>query len=94
MSVVCRKLSQLLSEVLITSFRRPVRKGIVADKADIFDAGFLAFLDLEYEIDAVVRQLDDLRIDRDVETAAAVIDLDNALHVGLDRRPRQGAARL
>ncbi len=35
-----------------------------------------------------------LRHHRDVETAAAVIDFDDALHVGLHRRLRQGAARL
>ena len=65
-----------------------------ADEADVLDAGLFAFLDLEHEIDAVVRQLDDLGIDRDVETAAAMIDFDDALHVGLHRRPRQRAARL
>ena len=94
MSVVCRKLSQLLSAVLITSLQAAVEIGVVADEVDLLDAGLVAFVDLEDEIDAVVRQLDDLRIDRDVEAAAAAIDFDDALHVGLHRRPRQRAARL
>ena len=71
----------------MTSFSRPDEYAFAADETDIFDAGLFAFFDLEHEIDAVVRQFDDLRIDRHVEAAAAVIDLDNALHVGLDRRP-------
>jgi hypothetical protein len=48
----------------------------------------------EDEVDAVVRQLDDFRRDGDVETAAALIDFDDALHVGLHGRLRQSAARL
>ena len=68
--------------------------GIVADEDDLLDAGLLAFLDLEHEIDAVVRQLDDLRLDADVEAAVAPVDLDDALHVGLHGRTRQRAARL
>ena len=58
------------------------------------DAGLAALVDLEDEIDAVVRQLDDLGLDADVEAAAAAVDLDDALHVGLHHRARQRAARL
>ena len=56
--------------------------------------GFRTLGDLEHQIDAVVRQIDDLRIDLDVEAAAAVIDFDDPLHVGLHGRPRQRPARL
>ena len=76
------------------SFRRPDEKARVPDEADILDAGLVAFVDLEHQIDAVVRQLDDLRLDGHVEAAAAVIDFDDALHVGLHGRLRQRAARL
>ena len=68
--------------------------GFVADEDDLLDAGLLAFLDLEHEIDAIVRKLDDLRLDADVEAAVAPIDFDDALHVGLHGRPRQRAAGL
>ena len=56
---------------------------VVADEADLLDAGLFAFVDLEHEVDAVVRQFDDLRLDADVETAVAAVDFDDALHVGL-----------
>ena len=65
-----------------------------AHEPDVLHAGLLAFLDLEHQIDTVVRQFDDLRIDRHVEAAAAVIDLNDPLHIGLHHRFRQGAARL
>src|SRR5262249_42051942 len=58
------------------------------------DAGLAAFADLEDEIDAIVRQLDDLGIDADIEAAAAPIDLDQARHVGLHHGPRQRASLL
>ena len=68
--------------------------GFVADEVDLLDAGLVAFLDLEHEIDAVVRKLDDLRLDADVEAAVAPVDFDDALHVGLHGRTRQRAAGL
>ena len=68
--------------------------GFVADEIDLLDAGLLAFLDLEHEIDAVVRKLDDLRLDADVEAAVAPVDFDDALHVGLHGRTGQRAAGL
>ncbi len=75
-------------------FEAPVRIGIVADKDDLLDAGLFAFVDLEDQIDAIVRPLDDLRHDRDVETPVALIDFDDALDVGLHHRLRQRAALL
>ena len=66
-------------------FQAPRRIGLVADEIDRLDAGLLALLDHENQIDAVVRPLDDLRRHGDVEAAVAVIDLDDALGVGLHR---------
>ena len=71
-----------------------VRIVAVADEFDALDAGLHAFGDFEHQVDAIVRQFDDLRLDPDVEAAAAAIDLDQARDVGLDDRPRQGAALL
>src|SRR6185437_14793252 len=74
---------------------QPARRiGMDADEVDFLDAGFSAIVDLEHQIDAVIRQFDDLRIDLHVEAAVAVIDFDDPLHVSLHGRPRQGAARL
>src|SRR6185312_3872915 len=73
----------------------PARRiSVRADEADVLHAGLLAFADVEDEVHAVVRQFDDLRRDGDVEAAAAVIDFDDALDVGLHGRLRQRAARL
>src|SRR5262249_369999 len=53
-----------------------------------------ALVNLEDEIDAVVRQLDDLGLDADIESAAAPINLDETRHVGLHHRARERAALL
>ena len=58
------------------------------------DAGLAALADLENEIDAIVRELDDLRLDADVEAAAAPVDVHQARNVGLYDGPRQRAALL
>ena len=57
-----------LQEAEDVAFRRfdhvfqPARRiGLVADKLDILDAGLVALPDLEDEIDAIVRQFDNLR---------------------------------
>ena len=50
--------------------------------------------DREDEIDAVVRLLDDFRVDAHVIAAGAAIDFGDALGVGLHHRTRQRAARL
>src|SRR5262249_1711089 len=49
--------------------------GPVADEQDFLNAGLPALVDLEHEVDAVVRQLNDLRLDADVELALAPVDL-------------------
>ena len=67
---------------------------VVADEGDELDAGLVAFGDLEHQIDAVVRQFDEFRLDAHVEAAGAAVDFDNALDVGLYGRLGQRAARL
>ncbi len=75
-------------------FQAPRRIGLVADEADRFYAGLLAFVDLENQVDAIVRPLDHLRLDGDVEAAVAMIDVDDALGIGLHLGARQRVARL
>ena len=92
--LLCRNESRLVAEVLMTS-RSSIRGiGFVADKLDRPDISLVPFLDFEHQIDAAVRQLDDLGVDVDVETAGAAVDLDDALHVGLHCRTLQRAALL
>ncbi len=71
-----------------------VRKVIVADEHDLGDAGLRALVDLEDEIDAAVRQFDDLGRHSHVVAAGALVDLDDALHVRLYERAGERAARL
>ena len=52
------------------------------------DLGHVALVDLEHEIDAVLVELDDLGLDRGGEAAAAAIEVEDALDVGLDPRLR------
>jgi hypothetical protein len=66
----------------------------VADETDALDAGFLAFVDLENEIHAIVRELDDLRHHAHVVAPVAPILLDDALGVRLHDRAGQRATNL
>jgi hypothetical protein len=91
--VVCRKLRSSIRG-LDHVLQAPCRIGLVADEDDGLDAGLFALVDFENQIDAIVRPLDDLRHDLDVEAAVALIDFDDALNVGLHRRARQRAALL
>ena len=52
------------------------------------------FVDREDQVDAVLRALDDLRIDGGGEFAVAAIELDDALHVGLHLGAREDRTRL
>src|SRR5262249_60660457 len=61
----------------------------VADELDASDVGAPALADLEHEIDAAVGQVDDHRIDANVITTAAPVDLDDALDVRLHDGPRE-----
>src|SRR3954469_6173607 len=70
------------------------RKGPVANELDRLDVGLVALFDLENEVNAAVRQFDNLWIDGDVEAATATINLDDPLYVGLHLRTRQRTALL
>ena len=94
MSVVCRKLSQLLSEVLITSFRRPDENAWMPTKRISLTPVFPPSLISNTRSTRLFGSSMIFGSTRHVETAAAVIDLDDALHVGLHGRPRQRPARL
>ena len=61
----------------------PGRVGAIADEIELLDGGLATFGDLEHQIDAVVRPVDDLGLDADVVAPGAAIDLDDALDVGL-----------
>ena len=73
--------------------QRAVAEGLVADETDALHAGHVAFVDLEDEIDTALLQLDDLGFDGGVVAAAAAIDGEDALDVGLDARPGEDLAR-
>src|SRR5262249_9789035 len=75
-------------------FQAIARIGAVADEFDRPDVGPGTLGDLEDQIDAIVRQIDDNRIDANVVTAAAPVHLHDALHVRLHDRTRQSAALL
>ena len=62
--------------------------GLVADEDELLDAGLVALRDLEHEVDTIVRKVDHLGLDADVEAAVASIDFDDALGVGLYQRAR------
>ena len=67
---------------------------LVADEIDAGDAGGRPFGDREDQIDAVLRPLDDLRIDAGGEFAVAAIEFDDALDIGLHLGAGEDAARL
>jgi hypothetical protein len=64
------------------------------DEFDILDCRLATLGDLEHEIDAIVRAVDDARCHADVVAAVAPVDLDDALNVGLHHRQRKCATRL
>ena len=61
---------------------------------DALDLGRAAFGDLEHEVHAVLLELDDLRLDLRRIAALATIDVEQALHVGLDAGAGEDRARL
>src|SRR5581483_3138335 len=69
------------------------RIGRVADELDGIDAGLLALVDREDQIDAVVGLLDDFGDDRHVIAAGVTIDIGDSLGIRLDHRTRQRSAR-
>ena len=71
-----------------------VAEMLVADEADPLDAGDVALVDLEHQIDAALLEPDDLRLDHGVVAAAAAIDREDALDVGLHARAGEDLAGL
>jgi hypothetical protein len=65
----------------------------VADDVDLAHARFGAFVDLEDDIDAVLVELDDLRLDPGGVAALSAIELDDAGDVGAGARTREDLAR-
>ena len=74
--------------------QRVVVVHLVADEDDARDAGGRPFVDREDQVDAVLRPLDDLRIDAGGEFAVAAIKFDDALDVGLHLGAGEDHARL
>ena len=67
---------------------------LVADEGDARHAGGRAFRDRIDQIDAILRPLDDLRIDRRGEFAVAAVELDDALNVRLNLGAGEDHTRL
>ena len=66
----------------------------VTDEVDALDLRLPAFVDLEHEVDAVLRQLDDLRFDARGESTLTAIDVEDTLHVRLHLGAGENRARL
>src|SRR5579883_2076442 len=60
-----------------------VAEMLVADKADALDAGDIAFVDLEHQIDAALLEPDDLGLDHRIVATAAPVDREDALDIRL-----------
>ena len=71
-----------------------VGEGVIADEVDAFDFRRGAFGDFEHEVDAILLELDDLRLDAGGKEALPAIDVENALHVGLGLGAREHRSRL
>ncbi len=70
-----------------------VRKSLIADDVDLLDLGLGTFVDLENDIDAVLRQLDHLRLDCRRETALSLIQLDDPRDICADLGPGENLPR-
>ena len=82
-----------LSSVAICSRRSESRKHAVADEIDCRNARRRALVDLEHQVDAVLRPLNDLGFDRRGEAPGSAVQFDDPLHVGLDTGAREHHAR-
>ena len=69
-----------------------VAEPLVCDENNTADLGQWAFVDLEYEVDAVLRQLDHLGIDCRREPSGAPVKVDDTLHVVLYAGPGENDA--
>lgn len=73
--------------------QRRIAEALVADEGNLLDSGPRSFRDLEHQIDAVLLKLDDLRLHLGGETAAAAVDLQQALDIFLNPRAGIDTAR-
>ena len=73
--------------------QRAVTEDAIADEVDAAHTGRRSLVNLEDEIDAVFRQLDDLGLDACGEAAAAAVELQNAAHIILHPRAGINGAR-
>src|SRR5262249_25423860 len=58
---------------------------LIADNVDPPDLGEVALVNLEHDVDAVLVELDDLRLDPRSETALAAVQLKDSLDIGTGR---------
>ena len=79
--------------VYISLRRRSSAKLLVAEDVDRADLGEVAFVDFEHDVDAVLVELDDLRLDARGEAALAAIELEDPVDVGANRRAGEDLAR-
>ena len=70
-----------------------VREGPVADEVDSFDTSLAALVDLEHQVNAVLRQPNDLRLDTCGKQSGTAVDRDDPLHIGLHTGAREHGAR-
>ncbi len=70
-----------------------IAETLVADEANSADASDRSLVDLEDEVDPVLRQLDDLGNDRRRKTPRPAVNLEDALNVGLHLGAREDYAR-
>src|SRR6185295_6721261 len=66
---------------------------LVADDVDPADARARAFVDLEHHVDAVLVELDDLRLDAGGIAALAAVELDDPGDIGAGPRAGEDLAR-
>src|SRR6185369_2449741 len=71
----------------------PVGIFLVADDVDGADLGEVALVDLEHDVDAVLVELDDFRLDASGKTALPPIELENPIHIGASGRAGEDLAR-
>ena len=94
MLVPFRKSNQPFSVVRDDVAQLRIGEGVVADEVDALDLGGVALGDLEHEVHAVLLELDDLRLDGRGIAPLAPIDIEDALHVGLNAGAGEDGARL
>ena len=67
----------------------PIRKFVVPDEVDVFNAGDRTFGNLENQIDPVLRLLNDFGLNRRAKSTGLPVQLDDPLRVFLNLSPRE-----